>query len=182
MLVCRSWIIAVGLVSAVTLGFVMGANDIANAFGESIETITWWNHDGLWRRRERVVKGWTEVVVGCESHLHVYGIDVVCRNIGGCGRIDHPASVSCRRHFRCGKCVHVHTRRTHVASLCQRWSCASVRVHTSPTVVYWYCTACVRAVWIDMAHESVAVLCACVRYACGPTHILPSHHACRPDP
>jgi hypothetical protein len=31
----RAWIITIGIVSALSLGFVMGANDIANAFGTS---------------------------------------------------------------------------------------------------------------------------------------------------
>ena len=31
----RAWIITIGIVSALSLGFVMGANDIANAFGAS---------------------------------------------------------------------------------------------------------------------------------------------------
>jgi hypothetical protein len=33
---CRTWIVAVGIGSAIMLGFVMGANDIANAFGTSV--------------------------------------------------------------------------------------------------------------------------------------------------
>ena len=32
----RTWIVAVGIGSAIMLGFVMGANDIANAFGTSV--------------------------------------------------------------------------------------------------------------------------------------------------